>query len=65
MMTQYSNKPEILTLIKNITGKHIKQTLTRLESQDILTQDIRKIVLDEFNDFCRDLLQEFELEEIT
>lgn len=55
-----SDIPEI---IQNMTGKHIKQTLQRLEDLGILNQTIRKVILDEMNDFNRDLLKELGYEE--
>ena len=41
----------------NLKGKHVKNTLTRLERIGALTKDVRKIVLDEFNDLTRDNLR--------
>lgn len=52
----------VLDLIRNLSGKYAKQTLTRLEGLETLSPDvrkaIRKIVLDGFNDLFRDVLRE-------
>ncbi len=45
-------------VIYNLRGKYIKQTLARLEEGDKMSQDVRKIVLDGFNDYCRELTKE-------
>jgi len=50
---------EISTLqkqINNLRGKYIKQILERLESQTIITQQQRKVILDGCNDMIRDIL---------
>jgi hypothetical protein len=41
----------------NLKGKHIKNVLTRLEKIGALSKDVRKIVLDEFNDLTRENLR--------
>jgi|SwirhirootsSR2_FD_contig_21_10239948_length_847_multi_2_in_0_out_0_2 hypothetical protein len=41
----------------NLKGKHIKLVLTRLERIGALNKDVRKIVLDEFNDLTRESLR--------
>lgn len=44
-------------MLTNLKGKHIKSTLTRLEKIEANSQQVRKIILDEFNDFLRDTLR--------
>lgn len=44
----------ILKAIYNLRGKYIKQTLLRLEEIHRLDPDIRKIVLDGYNDLFRE-----------
>jgi len=44
--------------VDNLTGKHIKQILQRLENNAIINPTVRKIILDELNDFRRELLLE-------
>jgi hypothetical protein len=41
----------------NLKGKHIKSVLSRLERIGALNKDVRKIILDEFNDLTRDNLR--------
>lgn len=41
--------------INNMKGKYIKQVLTKLESVDKLTSEVRKCILDEMNDMFREL----------
>lgn len=43
--------------IYNLKGKHVKNALTRIERDDRLTPQLRKIILDEFNDLARDILR--------
>lgn len=43
--------------IINLKGKHIKSVLSRLERIGALTKEVRKIVLDEFNDLTRENLR--------
>ena len=38
-----------------LSGKYVKQALTALEVSGTLTPDIRKVILDAFNDYKRDL----------
>lgn len=45
----------ILLQIKNMIGKYSKQTLARLEQQGAITPQIRKAILDGFNDLFREL----------
>lgn len=40
--------------INNLRGKYIKQTLLRLEDLRTLTPEIRKIILDGYNDLFRE-----------
>lgn len=44
-------------ILTNIKGKHIKSVLSKLERLNMLTPQIRKIVLDGFNDFTRENLR--------
>lgn len=46
----------------NLKGKHIKNVLLRLEKINALTPQVRKIVLDEFNDLMRETLRELGFE---
>lgn len=46
------------TELKNLRGKYIKQLLTQLESEGVMTPAVRKLVLDNFNDLMRDILRE-------
>jgi hypothetical protein len=39
---------------KGLILKHAKQVLLRMENQRLLTKELRKIVLDEFNDLARE-----------
>ena len=41
----------------NMKGKYIKSILDRLERLGVLTPFIRKIILDELNDFSRETLR--------
>jgi hypothetical protein len=41
----------------SLSGKYSKQALARLEAQGILTKEIRKVILDAFGDYRRDLEQ--------
>lgn len=43
--------------IVNLKGKHIKGVLTRLERYGTVSRDTRKIILDEFNDYTREILR--------
>lgn len=43
--------------IINLKGKHIKNTLSRLERNGVISPLLRKVILDEFNDFARELLR--------
>jgi hypothetical protein len=45
-------------LIESLGKKHIKLLLLRIESTMVLTKTLRKIVLDQFNDFVRDLQEQ-------
>jgi len=45
----------ILLQIKNMIGKYSKQVLLRLEEQRLVTPQIRKAILDGFNDLFREL----------
>ena len=49
--------------ITHLHGKHIKAMLTKLESLNILTVDVRKIVLDEMNELLRDIIKELIIDE--
>lgn len=40
--------------INNLRGKYIKQTLMRLEDIHALSPEIRKIILDGYNDLFRE-----------
>ena len=44
--------------LTHLQGKHVKQTLTRLEELHVLTPEIRKIILDEINDLMRAIFKE-------
>lgn len=44
--------------LKNLRGKYIKQLLSQLEGLAVLTPEVRKLVLDNFNDLMRDVLRE-------
>ena len=46
------------TELKNLRGKYIKQVLTQVEEEGVLTPIVRKIILDGFNDLMRDVLRE-------
>jgi hypothetical protein len=39
---------------KGLILKHAKQVLSRMETSGVLTKELRKIVLDEFNDLARE-----------
>lgn len=43
--------------LTNLKGKHIKSVLMRLENIGALTKEVRKIILDEFNDLTRENLR--------
>jgi len=43
-------------LIHHLKGKYVKRLLTRLEELHKLDPAVRKAILDEFNDFVRDLV---------
>lgn len=45
----------IRVFFNNMTGKYAKQTLQRLEDQNLLSKEVRKCVLDGFNDFSREV----------
>lgn len=45
-------------LIEGLGKKHIKLLLARIESTMTLTRTLRKIVLDQFNDFVRELQEQ-------
>lgn len=45
--------------VRNMTGKYSKIALAKLEENGTLTPEIRKIVLDSFNDQYRDLERRF------
>lgn len=45
----------ILLQIRNMIGKYSKQVLLRLEEQKVVTPQIRKAILDGFNDLFREL----------
>jgi transposase len=49
---------ETQRIINNLRGKYIKQVLSRIEQEEMLTAEIRKIVLDEINDLVREILKE-------
>lgn len=53
-------KEELIRHVGNMKGKYIKVVLTFLESQQRVTPEIRKIVLDAFNDNARDIIKEIE-----
>lgn len=48
---------DLLYLI-NLSGKYSKQALFRLEKVGLNNPDVRKIVLDAFNDYRREMLRE-------
>jgi hypothetical protein len=41
--------------LNNLSGKYIKQILTRLESLQVQDKALRKVVLDGINDLMRDI----------
>lgn len=41
--------------IVKLSGKYAKKALTLLEEMDLLTPDIRKVVLDTFADYAREI----------
>lgn len=43
--------------LMNLKGKHIKSVLSRLERINAVTPQVRKIILDEFNDLTRENLR--------
>jgi hypothetical protein len=43
-------------MIHHLKGKYVKRLLSRLEELHRLDPDVRKVILDEFNDFVRELL---------
>lgn len=43
--------------INNLKGKFVKKALTRLERESAVSAHTRKVILDEFNDFTRDILR--------
>ena len=46
----------IIRVVHHFKGKHIKQLLTELESLGALTPEVRKAVLDNFNEYARSVL---------
>jgi len=44
--------------LTNIKGKYIKRTLTLIELAGQQSVEVRKIILDGFNDMMRDILKE-------
>lgn len=49
-----------LQLFKNMSGKYCKLLLQRCEEQQILTKELRKAILDSFNDMYREIEQRLE-----
>lgn len=43
------------TQLNNLRGKYIKTLLLQLEQYGLLTQQLRKIVLDHINDYAREV----------
>lgn len=41
--------------ICNLSGKYSKRALMKLEELGVLTTDIRKVILDAFNDYRREI----------
>jgi hypothetical protein len=48
---------DVQRTLDNLRGKHIKVTLQKLERAEVLTPQIRKIVLDQMNDLMREVLE--------
>jgi hypothetical protein len=46
---------ELKKEIDNLRGKYIKQVLTSIEQTNKLDQDVRKSILDAFNEYTREL----------
>ena len=53
-----NNSSSSSSSIQHIKGKYIKSLLTAIETQQPLTQALRKIVLDHMNDFVREITAE-------
>lgn len=47
----------MLLLVKNMVGKYTKLTLAQLESKNLLTPEIRKIILDNYNELFREITE--------
>ena len=45
-------------VIDHLKGKYVKRQLVYLENNGLLTVSVRKVVLDTFNDFARELKKE-------
>lgn len=59
-MSSNLNIQDIVTLVQNIEhhkGKHVKATLMQLERNGKLDPGTRKIILDGFNNFNRQILR--------
>lgn len=51
--------------LKNLRGKYIKKLLNELERLDVLDIIVRKVTLDAFNDYARDVAKVVGLDEET
>lgn len=49
-----------LTMIRNMVGKYSKILLGNLESANVLSPQVRKHVLDSYNDMYREIVQRME-----
>lgn len=45
-------------VVDHLKGKYVKRQLVYLENNGLLTLSVRKVVLDTFNDFARELKKE-------
>lgn len=52
-ITTIEDLVKLVALIDSQKGKHVKELLTRIESRRELTPQLRKDVLDSYNDFAR------------
>lgn len=53
----------IVKIVKNSTGKYAKRTLQQIERSGMLTKELRKIILDNYNDLARETLKQLGYEE--
>lgn len=49
-----------LVVVRNLAGKYAKECLVKLEHQQVLTPNIRKVILDGFNDLVRETEERFQ-----